>query len=300
MNIKCPNKECSYHKASESRINLFYKKGYFYRQSDRKWVQRFVCRCCGLTFSVATFSINYRQKKRHYNHRIARELVAGVSQRECHRILKLNRKTVVRKFIFMAEQAAKKIEILNKKKNKVITMQFDDLETFEHTKLKPLSVTLAVEEDTRHILGFKVSEMPAKGLLVAKSLKKYGKRKDERRKSREALFKEISPYIQPGCLIKSDENPHYIKDVRRHFKDSEHIRYKGGRGCVVGQGELKKLGFDPLFSLNHTCATLRARANRLFRRTWCTTKKKERLALHLNLVVLHHNLNLKPPSFSPL
>lgn len=199
----------------------------------------------------------------------------------------------------MAEIARVKIEKLNQEKSKVTTLQFDDMESFEHTKLKPLSITLAVEEDSRHILGFQVSSMPAKGHLAAKSLKKYGKRKDERSKSRKLLFKSMAPYIEHGCLIKSDENPHYVKDVKSFFKGSEHCRYKGGRGCIVGQGELKKLGFDPLFSLNHTCATLRAKVNRLFRRTWCTTKKKERLTLHLNLVVLHHNLNLKPPLHYP-
>lgn len=299
MIIKCPNTHCLNHSTSGKRINLFYKKGLFYRSSDRKHVQRYCCRVCFKSFSSATFSVNFNQKKRQLNHKISRLLVSGVSQRECHRILKINKKTVVRKFLFMAEIARVKIEKLNQEKSKVTTLQFDDMESFEHTKLKPLSITLAVEEDSRHILGFQVSSMPAKGHLAAKSLKKYGKRKDERSKSRKLLFKSMAPYIEHGCLIKSDENPHYVKDVKSFFKGSEHCRYKGGRGCIVGQGELKKLGFDPLFSLNHTCATLRAKVNRLFRRTWCTTKKKERLTLHLNLVVLHHNLNLKPPLHYP-
>lgn len=299
MILKCPNTKCKNHSLSDKRTNLFYKKGLFYRTSDRKQVQRYTCRCCQKSFSSATFSVNYFQKKRQLNHKIARLLVSGVSQRECHRILKINQKSVTRKFLFMGILAAQRIEKLNQIRPKVTTLQFDDMETFDHTKLKPLSITLAVEEDSRHILGFQVSEMPAKGHLVAKSLKKYGKRLDGRSKARRFLFKSITPYVEKNCLIKSDENPHYIKDVQSFFKGSEHCRYKGGRGCIVGQAELKKLGFDPLFSLNHTCATLRAKANRLFRRTWCTTKKKERLTLHLNLVVLHHNLSLKPPLLSP-
>ena len=58
---------------------------------------------------------------------------------------------------------------------------------------------------------------------------------------------------------------------------------------MTGQGELKKLRFDPLFALNHTCAMLRANINRLFRRTWCTTKKKERLEQHLAVYMDFHN-----------
>ncbi len=61
----------------------------------------------------------------------------------------------------------------------VTSLEFDDLETFEHTKCKPLSATIAVESKTRRILGFRVARMPAKGLLAAISRKKYGYRKDD-------------------------------------------------------------------------------------------------------------------------
>jgi len=41
--------------------------------------------------------------------------------------------------------------------------------------------------------------------------------------------------------------------------EATHRTVKGRRGSIAGQGELKKIGFDPLFSLNHTCAMLRAK-----------------------------------------
>lgn len=167
--------------------------------------------------------------------------------------------------------------------------EFDDLETFEHSKLKPLSVTIAVETGSRKILGFRVAQMPAKGLLAKKSLKKYGRIRDERKFARKALFNDIQLLVDPCCHIKSDENPHYKDDVRRFFPNAKHSIYKGRRGCVVGQGELKGGGFDPLFSLNHTYAMFRANVSRLFRRTWNTTKKRQRLALHLSLYVFYHN-----------
>ncbi|WP_291515518.1 hypothetical protein [Bdellovibrio sp. ArHS] len=173
-----------------------------------------------------------------------------------------------------------------------LEVEFDDLETFEHTKLKPLSVVAVIESETRRILGFKVARMPAKGLLVQRSLKKYGRRKDERGKRRRELFHELKPHIHPLATIKSDENPHYPKDVKRFFPRCRHTTFKGQRGCVVGQGELKGGGFDPLFSLNHSYAMLRANISRLFRRTWNTTKKPERLELHLAMYVLYHNLFL--------
>jgi hypothetical protein len=140
--------------------------------------------------------------------------------------------------------------------------------------------------------------MPAKGLLAKIAVKKYGVRFDERFAARNRLFAEIKPLLHPIVTIKSDQNPHYPKDVLRHFPNSQHKTYKGRRGCIVGQGELKKIGFDPLFDLNHTCARLRGDINRLFRRTWCTTKKPDRLRLHLNLAILVHNqmLTRKKPT----
>lgn len=291
MKIQCP--KCHSHfRRSDYTHRPVVKFGSFYRTSDRKLVQRYFCKLCNLHFSVATLFYCYRQKKRQFNQKVARLLVAGVSLRETARVLKLNKKTVVRKMLHMGQRAQTRIEKLNQNRRKSSTLEFDDLETFEHTKCKPVSVSLAVESKTRWAIGYEVAQMPAKGLLVAKSLRKYGKRADERPQARKRLFTRIQSYIEPEALIKSDENPHYLMDIRRFFPHSRHQVYKGRKSSLGGQGELKKVGFDPIFSLNHTCAVLRYRTSRLIRKTWNTTKKKERLSLHLALIVLHHNLSL--------
>jgi hypothetical protein len=206
-------------------------------------------------------------------------------------LLQVDKKTIVRKFRLLAERARGKHEdwLQAGEGLPIEELQFDDLETFEHTKCKPLSVTLAVNKKTREIIGFQVSRMPAKGLLAKIALKKYGKRKDERPKAWDELFKKLKRYLKPTALIESDENPHYPKFIKRHLKEATHTRHPGARGAITGQGELKKLVFDPLFALNHTCAMLRANLNRLFRRTWCTTKKPEGLIDHLSLYVTYHN-----------
>ena len=268
------------------------RAGSFYRKSDSRHVQRFVCLDCRKNFSLATHHPCYQQNKRHFNERVRRLLSSGVSQRRIAKILRLNRKTVVRKFLFLAAQAEVRLELFHRTWPLVGTMEFDDLETFEHTKCKPLSVILAVEYKTRRILGFEVSKMPCKGRLAKKSVKKYGFRRDARAKGRERLFEKVKPLLKKHVLIKSDENPHYIADVKKHFPDSSHQVHKGRRGCIVGQGELKKIGFDPLFSLNHTCAKLRDDISRLVRRTWATTKKPDRLAAHLMIHALYHNQSL--------
>jgi hypothetical protein len=255
-------------------------------------VQRFRCKFCFKETSRARFHPCYRQKKRNLNHKIKILLCSGVSQRRIAKILGISRTTVVRKLVFLGQQAEEQLRQENLTKPLAQIVEFDDLETFEHTKCKPLSVTLAVEHRTRRILSVKVARMPAKGLLARISRKKYGYRIDERPKARAELFQELSCLVHPKAIFKSDENPFYPSDLKKHFPNSIHERFKGQRGSIVGQGELKKIRFDPLFSLNHTCAMFRANINRLFRKTWCTTKIPDRLRLHIAIYAQFHNSRL--------
>ena len=209
--------------------------------------------------------------------------------RRIARNLNLSRTTIERKLVFLGNLARNELLEHNLSFSKVEIVEFDDLETFEHTKCKPLSVTLAVEHQSRRILGFEIARMPAKGLLSKISRKKYGYRKDERQIARNALFQNLRTLVKEDATFKSDQNPHYPEDLRVNFPLATHESHKGQRGSIVGQGELKKIRFDPLFSLNHTCAMLRANINRLIRRTWCTTKVLENLSLHIAIYSVFHN-----------
>ena len=193
-------------------------------------------------------------------------------------------------------KAEYRLRLYNLNAPKASVIQFDDLEAFEHSKCKPISVTLAVEEGSRRILGLEVSRMAAKGLLTRKAKLLYGKRPDERARARANFLKNLAPLISETAVIKSDENPYYPRSIKRCLPAARHITFKGSRGAITAQGELKKIGFDPIFSLNHTCAMFRANVNRLFRKTWCTTKKMECLYAHLVLYADYHNRYLLKPA----
>lgn len=199
---------------------------------------------------------------------------------------------MVRKFRFAMSTAKEELQKFNQNFNPCVEVEFDDLETFEHTKCKPLSVTLMVEYRTRRILGFEVAQMPAKGRLAHIARKKYGPRADHRSQARKKLFQEMQSLVHPLATLRSDSNPYYLGDVKRFFPKARYETILGSRGAITGQGELKKIKWDPIFSLNHTCAMLRAHINRLFRKTWCTTKKKDQLAGHIALYALEHNRRL--------
>jgi transposase-like protein len=270
------------------------RKGSYLRRSDGRRVKRFLCRSCGRYFSWASFDACFGQNKRQINATLLNLLCSGVSMRRSARLLGVDLKTVARKLRFLAS-------IEKERNQKLVThwsalhpveeIHFDEMETSHHTKCKPLSIPLAVSKD-RLILGFEVCVMPASGKLAEISRKKYGKRPDFRPKAVRDLLRSIRPHLEtePGRLtFTSDQCPRYPIPVRRLYPGAKHKCVKGRRGCVVGQGELKKIGFDPLFPLNHTAAMFRACVNRLFRRTWCTTKKIESLIDHLTLYTAYHN-----------
>lgn len=287
MSARCPY--CTKQDPKRNGSRKTHKAGKFWRKSTGHWIKRFWCTRCRKTFSSATSNRKFGQKKRQKNEAVRRLLAGCVSQRETARILNLNRKTVVRKFLFIAREEQEALVAWNRKFPPCAEVEFDDLETFEHTKCKPLSVTMVVEFRTRRILGFEVASMPAKGRLAAVSRRKYGPRLDERAEKRRGLFTQMKPLVHPQALIRSDSSPHYPEDVRRFFPGGRHVAVLGARGAVTGQGELKKLRFDPLFTLNHTFAMFRANINRLVRKTWCTTKKAERLRAHIAIYAMSHN-----------
>jgi hypothetical protein len=290
MKPNCPH--CIQSRPTNEVRNQVSRAGHFRRRSDSRVIQKFRCRRCQKYFSFATLNSCYRQKKRRLNHKLFEHMASGLSQRRAAILFHVNRTTITRKFKFVGIQALLSLEEINCKNKPCDFMQFDDMETFEHTRCKPLSITLAVEHGSRRILGFEVARMPAKGKLAAVSLRKYGPRIDERKEARERLFTRIKTHIHPQAIIASDQNPHYVSDIKKHFPQATHVSYRGRKPILSGQGELKRGPNDPLFSLNHTCAMNRANINRLFCRTWNTTKLPERLALHIAIYSVFHNLVL--------
>ena len=268
-----------------------HRNGDFYRKSDSKWIARYRCHICSKTRSRATQSPAFGQNKRKVNPRVRDYLCSGMSQRRAALLLGVHHKTIARKFHFLADQARKRQAQYLKcfEHAPLEAIQFDEMETHEHTKLKPLSIALAVSARTRKILGVQVSQMPARGPLAKTSVKKYGKRKDQRVEGLKRLFEEVSPRVSPDVHARSDQNPKYPRCLREKKLKWKHEPVKGKRGCITGQGELKKTGYDPLFALNHTAAMLRAHVNRLMRKTWNTTKKAQALSDHLALYMDFHN-----------
>jgi transposase-like protein len=286
MTHNCPNKQCDSHAVA--------KDGSFFRKSDSRKIQRFKCPKCKTRFSAATNTPEFGQNKRRLNEEIRKLLSSTVGVNQMAYNLGTTSKTISRKLVFLGEQCRIRNQKLLSKRPKISNVQFDELITIEHTKLKPLAVAMAVEEETRLILGVQVSKTPATGKISQLSIKKYGPRKCEKKQGLKRLFEEIKPHLADKVNFSSDEYSTYpgiLKafSKRNHRKNDTQIRHLGREACDRGQGELKKGYKDPLFSINHSFAMLRARVNRLIRRSWNTTKKVENLLHHLNIYIHFHN-----------
>ena len=270
------------------------KFGRYRRSSDCRLIQRFRCKSCEKTFSHATFDPAYFQKKRHLNYPCMMLLASNVSLRRASKILNINVKTVARKLLYCGEQARRKLSENRPVLSSKDVIQFDELQTIEHTKLKPVSVAMSVLSGSRKILGLSVSRIPATGHLAAMSRKKYGPRPDERVKGLRKLLKSVEETAPKHITIDSDEAVIYKPLVKRYFPQATYRQFKGEKSRNSGQGELKKGARDPLFSINHTFAMCRANINRLIRKTWCTTKRIDRLEHHLWIYAWVHNSQLTP------
>jgi len=267
------------------------KDGFYFRREDYKKIQRFKCKICHTRYSKSTFTIEKNQKKRRINLIVRNMLSGGMSQRNCAYILKVARKTIERKVIYLSKKSEENQNktLMKFKTNPISDVQFDDLISSVHTKLKPISVSVVICSKTYIILGAKVAEIPAFGKLAEISRRKYGKRKNDHPKTLSILLYDLKPCISNLANFKTDDHKRYADLIRKHYPNCTHQTFKGKTATVVGMGELKSKSYDPLFAINHTLACFRYGMNRFLRRTWCTSKKLENVQHHINIFIDFHN-----------
>ncbi len=287
MNQGCPNKSC---KVFHQKI-FQVKDGYFLRRDDSRRIQRFKCKICLIRYSKSTHTLEFAQKKRRFNMMIRSNLASGMSMRSCAYNLKLARKTIERKFVYLAKKARINQKELLKKwsKNPLNEIQFDDLISSVHTKLKPISISVVVDPKSFQVLGARAAEIPAFGKISEISRRKYGKRKNRHPKILSELLFDLKSSIASEVNFKTDEHKRYAEIIAGHFPRAKHQTYKGQRASIVGMGELKTRSFDPLFAINHTLACFRGGMNRFFRRTWCTSKTLKHTQDHIDIFVDYYN-----------
>ena len=109
---------------------------------------------------------------------------------------------------------------------------------------------------------------------------------------RKRVLRSCAPHLSPLVRIDTDEHQRYRNEIRQSLPGASHQQFPSIRGSLTGLGELKRTGYDPLYSINHTLAMLRDNIKRLARRTWCTTKRRRSLENLLAIYIHYHNTRL--------
>lgn len=263
------------------------KKSFYFVRHSRTHIRRYFCKDCLKSFSSRTFSPTYWQKKPFLNAPIYSLLMSGNTQRGAARLLHCSKNTVNHKLQWLSMYQPQVIP------KPSLHLQIDEMESIEHTKLKPITIPLCVDEHYQ-ILGVQTGSLKAKGHLARISEQKYGFREDQRAFALKALLLKLKSELKVSPkTITTDSHPLYPKLIQSFFPKTKHIQVQA-RQKQKKQRELiftteNKKVFDPMFALNQRCAKLRADIGRLKRRNWCTTKKIENLQKHLELYQLYNN-----------
>ena len=242
---------------------------------------RYRCRDCGRGFSSRTLKSTYRQHRPDLNEVVLHLYASGMSQRRMAIVLGVDRKTIVRKFLFAATLArAEHTRRLERGLLKTRHVQFDEMETFEHTRLKPVAVAIAVRAKTGEVIDIQCSSMAYKGPLAAKAFAKYGPRRDDTRIGCMKVLQSVRKCLEPEQRITTDRHPRYPALIAKCVPTSRHHAT-----CRTYEKTDRRNKNDELFTVNYTAAKIRNDLSRMGRRTWITTKKIERLQAHLDLYI---------------
>ena len=150
------------------------------------------------------------------------------------------------------------------------------MESYEHTKNKPLGIELAIRPKTGQIVSAKVCRIPMKAQSVSPQKKKAYKKKTNRKEAMTNMFLDIHKCLNEGYSVLSCDGGHEVISMAKIM-------------CPKSLIETHVNDYAGMWRLNHTCAKLRHHLSRLKRKTWATTKKMEYLQMHLDLFIAYQN-----------
>ena len=135
--------------------------------------------------------------------------------RRTAQLLGIAKRTMVKKVQWLAEEARKAhAKFLATTAERTSFVQADEMETYENSKLKPLSTALAVRHKTGQIIGAKVASMNCHGRMAAISRAFYGARPDTRAQAFRDVLRNVSLVAQTELTIATDGKDAYCSIIK--------------------------------------------------------------------------------------
>lgn len=294
--------------------------GKVYLKLDRKFIQRYRCKTCKKSF-INQERLERNLKEKLYSKRkdISELYCMGTSLRDLSKNLEITRKTVMRKLDLISNELEEKFRDFetynfnshyenNHQLRPIIV--FDEMETYEHTKLKPLSLTIAYDVVNKKIIDIQVATFFPKGRFISELQRKphlrikyelaKRNREDNRTAKTRSVLENVKKYISCNShqpLFITDGRASYRSQLREVFQDSpfEH-EVISSKELVENYIKTNKYGFGQKnirlkASFDALCTTMRAKISRLRRDSFIHTKKVANLQKTLFLFMNHWNEN---------
>lgn len=278
--IKC----CPRCRARNSPAGRFYSKyGYFTPRHNHQPVPRYRCKLCKAHFCARSFSDTFREHKPSLNPAVFKALCSGMTFRRSAAVLRVSRNTVTAKFHKLAAKAKRlHVKALQARRRSMSIVEFDEMESYQASRLNMLSIALAVQPKSGFILDARVARMRPKGLLARKYPNAWRRwSKDTRKATCGGVLRRVQRASRGAVVVRCDAKPQYPELIRRHVKKARIELCRRDPGFP----ETKRFtGY-----LNHAAAKLRADLARLRRRTWACTRRWQNLQQHLYLYMAWSN-----------
>jgi len=284
---RCPRNTCKNH--LEPRPGFYAKHGFYRVQCRGHAIPRYRCKDCHKRFGYQTFRQDYRDQRPDINPILLERYTGGQSLRRICKEVQLGIHAGQRKFRKIGRHTGHLHRNLLQALPANRTFLMDELETHEGQSIRTVTVPILIEKHSGLVVETAVGairRLARKGSrrrrMQEQDEARHGKRIDESRHVVQWVLGRLAKLLQGArAALRTDEKQLYASLCRKLFGTQlVHERTSG---------KAERDTYNPLFHINHTLARFRDLSARLHRRSWCASKKREFLQLHLQMVTVYRN-----------
>lgn len=284
---RCPRLSCRNH--LQPRPHFFARHGSYRVACRGHAIPRYRCKDCRKRFSFQTFRQDYRDQRPDLNPILLERYTGGQSLRRICKEVRLGIHAGQKKFRKIGRHSGHLHQNLLQSLPPNRTFLMDELETHEGQSIRTVTVPILIEKQSGLVVEADVGairRLARKGSrrrrLQERDEAENGKRIDESRCVVSGVLARLARLLGgANAVLRTDEKQMYASLCRKLFGPQlAHERTSG---------KAERDTFNPLFHINHTLARFRDLSARLHRRSWCASKKREFLKLHLQMVTVYRN-----------
>ena len=217
-------------------------------------------------------------------------LISGVGLRQTARQVGLNPKSVQHKMRKISRTLALLHGNLSRRLPEARTFLMDEEETYESASIRPVTMPVLIERETRLVIGTEVGSIRRLAPANTKRRRKqeteealHGKRKDESKGAVRKVLELLRSKLPPKARL------HLITDQKSTYGPLAKTVFGDRVTRTEVSSRLARGTYNPLFPINHTLAMTRDNNGRLRRQSWLVTKKRRFLQCQMQLFQVYRN-----------